>query len=132
MTDIRNKIGKKSRSQNQVTTNLIRKIKVYKLTIHLLKVNKQVRGLQRLKVGEHLRCKVRVHHRLKVRVRAKVILKNKSQKISKLNKLKMNKILRKIQKLRVKAKKSLIITTSPQFNKYHKETHQDIWMNWID
>ena len=64
--------------KNQVITNLIHKIKVYKLTILQFKVNKQVRGLQRLKVEEHLKCKVRVHHRLKVRVRAKVIMKNKS------------------------------------------------------
>lgn len=114
-------------------TNLIRKIKAYKLTIHLLKVNKQVRGLQRLRVGGHQRCKVRVRHRLKVRVKTKVILKNKSQKEPKW-KLKINKLLRKIQKLRVKAITLLIITTSLQFNKYKylKETHQDIWMNWTD
>lgn len=114
-----------------MTTNLIHRIKVYKLTIRLLKVNKQVKGLQRLRVEGHRRCKVRVRHRLIVRVRAKVILKNKNQKEPKW-KRQINKILRKIQKLRVKAIRSLIITTSPQFNKYHKETHQDIWMNWID
>lgn len=40
--------------------------------------------------------------------------------------------MQRLIKVRVIKPLILLTTTNMQFNKHHKETHRDTWMNWID